>query len=565
MNPQRAVIYARVSTDEQAKKGHSLPSQLESCRGYAKQKGFEIVGEFTDDISGTKLDRPGLDAVRDLIRIQPIDALVVHDLDRLTRKAGHYHILEEEFNRRKTQVHYVLGQYADSAEGRLMKGISAELAEFEREKIRERAVRGKMARAKAGLYVGVSQSPYGYSRVKEGNIIRLVIKDDEAKIVRIIFNWYVFGDENGSPLTYYMIANKLAKMGIPSPSVGKRGYEKRKTTPRSHWNNNMISRVINNETYAGVWHYYKQDYAAARDGGKKKTRPHDEWIPVSTPAIIDRALWNSAQERTKHNRHRTRPKPQNPYLMQSRLFCAYCGKRFTGYLANWRGNSHWHPYYVCPGTKSEVVMQFHELKCTNRNVRADFVDAKAWEFVTSLLEHPEQLLVGMREKQVEQKRTHEILIERLQIVDDKLSELRVTLSNLIDRYVDASSQITRDLFAEKQRSVTKQVTELEIERRETQKRMDSSIINDDTMQTVKSFASLVRLGLANATFEDKRRFIEMLDVRGQLKRIGKNESLLELTCILSNVSVSAMLRAFARDKEQADDSNSCSSLSLHRK
>jgi site-specific DNA recombinase len=56
---KRAVIYARVSTDEQAEKGHSLPFQVEECRRYADRLGFQVVKEIIDNASGASLNRPG--------------------------------------------------------------------------------------------------------------------------------------------------------------------------------------------------------------------------------------------------------------------------------------------------------------------------------------------------------------------------------------------------------------------------------------------------------------------------------------------------------------------------
>ena len=64
---KRAVLYARVSTDEQAEKGYSLSSQIEACRKYAEGHGFSIAVEFREDYTGTRLDRPELDELRGMI------------------------------------------------------------------------------------------------------------------------------------------------------------------------------------------------------------------------------------------------------------------------------------------------------------------------------------------------------------------------------------------------------------------------------------------------------------------------------------------------------------------
>src|SRR5688572_1969916 len=61
----RAAIYARVSTDDQAA-NYSLPTQVEACQLYAVEKGFEIVAEFREDYTGSELDRPELNDLREL-------------------------------------------------------------------------------------------------------------------------------------------------------------------------------------------------------------------------------------------------------------------------------------------------------------------------------------------------------------------------------------------------------------------------------------------------------------------------------------------------------------------
>ncbi len=67
-SPKQAILYARVSTEEQARSGYSLAQQLEALRQYAEREGYEILEEVKDSgQSGASLERPGLDRVRDLV------------------------------------------------------------------------------------------------------------------------------------------------------------------------------------------------------------------------------------------------------------------------------------------------------------------------------------------------------------------------------------------------------------------------------------------------------------------------------------------------------------------
>ena len=69
-SPKRAILYARVSTDEQARSGYSLAQQLEALRQYANREGYEVLEEVSDPgQSGASLERPGMDRVRDLVTV----------------------------------------------------------------------------------------------------------------------------------------------------------------------------------------------------------------------------------------------------------------------------------------------------------------------------------------------------------------------------------------------------------------------------------------------------------------------------------------------------------------
>ena len=103
-------------------------------------------------------------------------------------------IVEEEFKRAGVTVEYVLGEYPDTPEGGLLKNVRATIAEYEREKIRERMVRGKHQKVKAGSVMINGKVPYGYTLVERNKKWTLKIDKREARVVRLVFNWYVVGD-----------------------------------------------------------------------------------------------------------------------------------------------------------------------------------------------------------------------------------------------------------------------------------------------------------------------------------------------------------------------------------
>ncbi len=79
----RAAIYARVSTDLQERE-QTVLSQLEALRSYLKERGYVLIAEYVDEgYSGATLDRPGLDRLRDALRVGEMDVVVFHSPDRL--------------------------------------------------------------------------------------------------------------------------------------------------------------------------------------------------------------------------------------------------------------------------------------------------------------------------------------------------------------------------------------------------------------------------------------------------------------------------------------------------
>jgi len=123
---ERAVVYARVSGDDRQKDGRNLDGQKEMGRDYATEKGYLIVEELAEDASGAsgaEIDLPQLIRVREMARKGEFDILIVREIDRLSRNLAKQLIVEQELATAGVRIEYVLGEYPDSAEGRLQKHI----------------------------------------------------------------------------------------------------------------------------------------------------------------------------------------------------------------------------------------------------------------------------------------------------------------------------------------------------------------------------------------------------------------------------------------------------------
>ncbi len=89
--PKRAILYARVSTEEQARSGYSLAQQMEALKAYVTREGYEIVEEVSDPgQSGASLERPGMDRVRDLVAAGDVSVVLAQDRDRFAREPAYH-------------------------------------------------------------------------------------------------------------------------------------------------------------------------------------------------------------------------------------------------------------------------------------------------------------------------------------------------------------------------------------------------------------------------------------------------------------------------------------------
>src|ERR687885_2878072 len=95
--PKRAILYARVSTDEQVRSGYSLAQQIEALSAYAAREGYEVLEEVRDaGQSGASLERPGMDRVRDLVAGGGVSVVLAQDRDRFAREPAYHYLLRKE-------------------------------------------------------------------------------------------------------------------------------------------------------------------------------------------------------------------------------------------------------------------------------------------------------------------------------------------------------------------------------------------------------------------------------------------------------------------------------------
>ena len=201
----RVAIYARVSTTHH---GQDPSVQTRELREYCERRGLEIVGEYVDTgISGTKERRPQLDRLMADCRRRRFDAVLVYRYDRFARSLRHLVNALEEF--RALGIDFISlyeGVDTSTPNGRLVFGIFASIAEFERELIRDRVKSGIAAARSKGKKLGRP---------------RVIV--DIAQIARLRASgasWPSIARELGVSVgTVYQAGRKLSKIPYKTPAA----------------------------------------------------------------------------------------------------------------------------------------------------------------------------------------------------------------------------------------------------------------------------------------------------------------------------------------------------------
>ncbi|MEK9207203.1 MAG: recombinase family protein [Patescibacteria group bacterium] len=380
----KAVIYARVSTQEQAQEKASIPDQLRLCNKVAAEKGWLFVKEYRDaGISGHLTEeRHGLQSMLRDGREHKFDLIVVKDYDRFARNKDAAAIIRQELKELGIQTYAINtpvdpkppGEYDPDEDdlGTIVETISDMRADLERKQIARRMKMGKTAKAKEGIIP--NRVPYGYRVIREleGSKVKrtIVASEEEASRVKFIFNEYARG------LGDRKIAMEMNKNGWPSPKGGL-------------WSIAVIRYVLSNPTYTGkVWWgwrhaLYRKTKEWRRRGKVGYTGPGNH-----TP-IIDEKLFNLVQEtrlgRTKTAKGGT---GRSLGLLTGIAKCIRC-KSGVGYQKRYHGRSNKNPKwkdtvtyeYICTGYKYKGI-------CSPRVMSAKKLETAVLDHVKNLYAHP---------------------------------------------------------------------------------------------------------------------------------------------------------------------------------
>jgi site-specific DNA recombinase len=328
----------------------------------------------------------------------------------------------------------------------------------------------------------------------------LVVCEEEAKVVRLMFTWYVCGDENGERLSIKGIARKLTEMEVPTYADSRPSQVYKKTQGWGEWHEGTVRKMLANETYAGTWYYGKYVHG-------RKLNPRSQWIPAEVPAVVSREVWEKAQERRAYNREMAKRNTKHEYLVGRRVTCGQCGGKMIG-----NGGRRPRRYYYCQNSQGELAAK---IACDNRYFRVSKVDAAVWEWVHGLLLEPEMLRKRLEEEQAKTEEATRPLRTRLAVIDDLLANNRRQLEKLLDLYL-SNDAFAKEMLTDRKARLETTIAALEKERADLTIQLEAITLTDEQILDFEKFAIKTMLDLSATQFgdfEERRRIIDDLDVK----------------------------------------------------
>jgi len=412
---EQAILYARVSTDEQARSGYSLAQQLEALREYAAHEGYEIFEQVSDPgQSGASLERPGMDRVRDLVAAGGVSVVLAQDRDRFAREPAYLYIPKEEFEARGTVLRALNQRGDDSPEGELTDGILDQFGKYEREKLKERTRRGKLQKAREDKVIPQRIPTYGfrYNAERDG----YEVDEPRMLIVRRIFEMVAV---EGRGLQ--RVKKILDAEGVPTPGSAR------------FWDARFVRDAIREDAYKphsyeevkglvapevakrldptrryGIWWFNRlrktrRVVALTGPGGKREyrkrapevPRPREEWIAVPVPdSGIPREWVDAARAAIEGNQRPASRRHRYFELASGIIRCGGCGRAMWTNSIVTKGQH----YYRCP-----TRHRHGSGACAGTNRNAARIEPEVWSAVRSVLLDPERLRADL-DTMIEMKR-----------------------------------------------------------------------------------------------------------------------------------------------------------------
>lgn len=393
-------IYMRVSTEDQAREGFSLPEQKERLEAYCKFNDYKIVEYYTDAGISAKTGnhRPEYDRMLEDGKQGKINMIIALKLDRITRSTRDWETLMDYLEKYNINIAFVNDDInTTTANGKMVSRIMMSVSQNEIERTSERTIIGLEGAIKQGHIP--ARAPLGYKHIDKKLVPDPLTKD----IVIRIYNLYFEG------LTY----NTIAKL-----------FNKEKVLDKTNWKDTSILKIITNVIYKG-------DYIQG------KTTRNPRYFEDVVEPIVSKELWDSCQVQKKKNQ-RNYMRSQT-YIFLQKLKCPKCGRILAGGASHKIKADKWYYYYRCEKCRGNI--REHEIEDSIKELLSDIFeyDSVVNEFFLPVLQNKihnpkeefEKELTNLNNKKIRIRKayidelfTEEEYKEETNIIENKIKDLQ---------------------------------------------------------------------------------------------------------------------------------------------
>ena len=392
-------LYMRVSTEDQAREGFSLPEQRERLESFCKFKGYEIIDYYEDAGISAKTGnyRPEFERLKNDIKAKKVNTIVALKLDRITRSIYDWENLMTFLDENNAYLDCVNDEInTTSANGKMISRLLMSVSQNEIERTSERTKVGLAGAIKCGHIPHVA--PLGYKHEDKKLVIDYSTKDIIVRIFDLYFNGY----------SYQKISNL---------------FNEEKVLGKDNWRDSTIQTILENEIYKG-------DFIHG-----KRTKHPTYYEDVVEP-IVSKEMWEDCQVQKKKN-SRSYQRTLT-YLYLQKLKCPKCG-RILGGKATTKKNGKVYYYYYC----NDCRIQFKE------NIITEYFN----QFISELVEYDSvvnQFFLPMIKQKFDEPREQ---------LEKEINNQKNKLERIKKAYVNGVFELQE--YNEERKIVEKAISELE--------------------------------------------------------------------------------------------------------
>ena len=490
----RIAIYCRVSTTEQAETGYSIDEQERLLIDWCNKNGLEVYKCYSDrGISGKSINnRPELKALLKDVECKKVDMVLVWKLNRISRKLEDVLTIMNALEKNNVTFKSYSEPFETTTHvGRMQMHMMALIGEFERGTISQNVKVSMCAKARAGEWCG--NRVLGYDLVPmegtENNKrrkSRLEINQEEAEIIRLIFNEYASGKG------YKAITNKLNKLGC-------------KTKKGNNFSVASIKDILMNPVYIGKVRYN------VRQGWSEKHRRNINPEPIISDgihkAIIDKDTWDKVQVMLQSKAGKPSRIYDGFYPLTGILRCPKCGagmviSRTTNTLAD--GTKKRIVYYCCGAWKNKGTSV-----CNSNTIRVEKANEYVFNKLSSVLSNDDMIRAitdNINKERVKRVSPSKNELER---IDKELETIDKKKRKIFEAYED--DIITREEFLSRKDELNKRAKVLQESKEPLLVALADDVSEEISYEFIKSVLdNFSKLLNSKESREQKKKLLHMI-------------------------------------------------------